>query len=105
MIRTVLVVIHAGAGIAGLVTGLPSFALPRGGDGRSWVRWVYLACIAIMFVTLIALVVLDWEGLDTTARVAFTALTGWVERRAVPPPSRTLARPLTGDLANTCELG
>ena len=76
MIRTVLVVIHAGAGIAGLATGIPSFALPRGGDGRSWVRWVYLACIAIMFVTLIALVVLDWEGLDTTARVAFTALTG-----------------------------
>jgi hypothetical protein len=76
VIRTVLVVIHAGAGIAGLVTGIPSFALPRGGDGRSWVRWVYLACIAIMFVTLIALVVLDWEGLDTTARVAFTALTG-----------------------------
>ena len=76
MIRTVLVVIHAGAGIAGLVAGIPSFALPRGGDGRSWVRWVYLACIAIMFVTLIALVVLDWEGLDTTARVVFTALTG-----------------------------
>jgi hypothetical protein len=76
VIRTVLVVIHAGAGIAGLVTGIASFALPRGGDGRSWVRWVYLVCIAIMFVTLIALVVLDWEGLDTTARVAFTALTG-----------------------------
>jgi hypothetical protein len=56
--------------------GLPSFALPRAGDGRSWVRWGYLGCIAIMFATLIALVVLDWEGLDTTARVAFTALTG-----------------------------
>jgi hypothetical protein len=76
VIRTILVVIHAGAGIAGLVAGLPSFALPRDGDGRSWVRWLYLACIAIMFVTLIALVVLDWEGLDTMARVAFTALTG-----------------------------
>jgi hypothetical protein len=31
-------------------------------------------------------------------------LTGWVERRSVPPPSRTLARPQTGDLANTCAL-
>ena len=59
--------------VAGTAFG---WLLPRGGDGRSWVRWVYLACIAIMFVTLIALVVLDWEGLDTTARVAFTALTG-----------------------------
>jgi hypothetical protein len=76
VIRTVLVVIHAGAGIAGLVAGFPSFALPRDRDGRSWVRWLYLACIAMMLVTLIALVVLDWEGLDTMARVAFTALTG-----------------------------
>lgn len=76
MTRTLLVVVHAGSGIAGLVVGLGSFAPPRDGNGGSWVRWVYLACIAIMFVTLIALVVLDWEGLDTTARVAFTALTG-----------------------------
>ena len=37
-------------------------------------------------------------------RSAFTALTGWVDRRSVPPPSRTLARPHTGDLANTCAL-
>jgi hypothetical protein len=76
VIRTVLVVTHAGAGIAGLVAGFPSFALPRDRDGRSWVRWLYLACIAMMLVTLIALVVLDWEGLDAMARVVFTALTG-----------------------------
>jgi cobalamin synthase len=76
MTRTLLVVVHAGSGIAGLVVGLGSFAPPRDGDSGSWVRWVYLACIAVMFVTLIALVVVDWEGLDTTARVAFTALTG-----------------------------
>lgn len=74
--RTILVVAHAGAGIAGLVAGLASFAPPRNADGRSWVRWAYLALIAVMFVTLIALVAVDWEGLDTTARIAFTALTG-----------------------------
>jgi hypothetical protein len=74
--RTILVLVHAGAGIAGLLAGLASFAPPRNADGRSWVRWIYLACIAGMFVTLIALVAVDWEGLDTTARVAFTALTG-----------------------------
>jgi hypothetical protein len=35
-------------------------------------------------------------------RNAFTALTGWVERHQAPAPSRTIARPSTGDLANTC---
>jgi hypothetical protein len=35
-------------------------------------------------------------------RNAFTALTGWVERGRAPAPSRTIARPPTGDLANTC---
>jgi hypothetical protein len=74
--RTTLVLVHAAAGIAGLIAGLASFAPPRDADGRSWVRWIYLACIAVMFVTLIVLVAVDWEGLDTTARVAFTALTG-----------------------------
>jgi hypothetical protein len=74
--RTILVVAHAGAGIAGLVAGLASFAPPRDADGRSWVRWAYLALLAVMFVTLIALVAVDWEGLDTAARIAFAALTG-----------------------------
>jgi hypothetical protein len=74
--RTTLVLVHATAGVAGLVAGLASFAPPRDADGRSWLRWIYLACIAVMFVTLIGLVAVDWEGLDTTARVAFTALTG-----------------------------
>ncbi|GID93067.1 tannase/feruloyl esterase family alpha/beta hydrolase [Amorphoplanes digitatis] len=37
-------------------------------------------------------------------RAAFTALTGWVERRQAPPPGHTVARPPAGDLANTCEL-
>ncbi|WP_199752868.1 hypothetical protein [Actinoplanes sp. ATCC 53533] len=37
-------------------------------------------------------------------RTAFTALTGWTERRIAPPPSHTVARPASGDLANTCAL-
>ncbi|MEU7908059.1 tannase/feruloyl esterase family alpha/beta hydrolase [Actinoplanes sp. NPDC049118] len=37
-------------------------------------------------------------------RDAFTALTGWVERWQAPAPSRTVARPASGDLANTCAL-
>lgn len=37
-------------------------------------------------------------------RTAFTALTGWIERRRTPAPSATIARPPAGDLANTCAL-
>ncbi len=37
-------------------------------------------------------------------RSAFTALTGWAERRIAPPPGHTVARPASGDLANTCAL-
>jgi hypothetical protein len=76
VLRLILVVLHAGAGIVGLGAGIASFAPPRDDDGRWWVRWLYLACIAVMFVTLIMLVVVDWEDLDNTARLAFTALTG-----------------------------
>jgi Tannase and feruloyl esterase len=38
-------------------------------------------------------------------RSAFVALTGWVEHGTAPAPSHTLARPQSGDLANTCALG
>jgi hypothetical protein len=37
-------------------------------------------------------------------RSAFTALTGWTERRVAPPRSHTVARPQSGDLANACAL-
>jgi dienelactone hydrolase len=37
-------------------------------------------------------------------RTAFTALTGWAEHRSTPRPSRTVARPASGDLADTCAL-
>jgi hypothetical protein len=37
-------------------------------------------------------------------RSAFSALTLWVEHRTPPAPSRTLSRPRTGDLANSCAL-
>lgn len=37
-------------------------------------------------------------------RTAFTALEDWVESGVTPPPSATLPRPASGDLANTCSL-
>ena len=38
-------------------------------------------------------------------RSAFESLEGWVERKKSPPPSATLPRPTSGDLANECRLG
>ena len=35
-------------------------------------------------------------------REAFQRLTSWVEDGAAPPASQTVARPVSGDLANTC---
>ncbi|WP_066944400.1 tannase/feruloyl esterase family alpha/beta hydrolase [Streptomyces lushanensis] len=37
-------------------------------------------------------------------RSAFEALTRWVERGATPPASRTVARPASGDVVNSCAL-
>ena len=37
-------------------------------------------------------------------RAALTALTGWVEGGAAPPADRTLHRPTSGDVVNTCSL-
>jgi hypothetical protein len=37
-------------------------------------------------------------------RTAFTALEAWVESGVAPPPSRTIPRPDSGDLLNTCPL-
>jgi cobalamin synthase len=76
MLRNVLVVVHAGSGIAGLLAGLWAMAPPRPDDGRGWVRRLYPACIATLFVTLVALIVVDWSDLDNGGRIAFIALAG-----------------------------
>ncbi|WP_030354257.1 tannase/feruloyl esterase family alpha/beta hydrolase [Streptomyces scopuliridis] len=38
-------------------------------------------------------------------RSAFEALTQWVERGAAPPASRTVPKPASGDVVNSCALG
>ncbi len=72
--RGTLVVIHASAGIAGLITGLVSLAPPSSPTTRRWWRGLYLLCIAILLVTLIALIGIDWDTLDGSAMIAFPAL-------------------------------
>jgi hypothetical protein len=75
VLRTVLVVIHASSGVGGLVTGLAALSPPRPADNRGWWRRLYLLCIVILLGSLVALVAIDWNGLDTGSRVAFGALT------------------------------
>jgi hypothetical protein len=74
--RDVLVAIHAGAGIAGLVIGLVVIAPPRSADSRRSIRLLYLLCLAALLASLVVLVATDWSGLDATARTVFTGLTG-----------------------------
>lgn len=73
MVRSTLVVIHAASGIAGLAAGLAALA-PRPSGGGRWARPVYLVCLAVLLGTLLALIAIDWAGLDIAARVTFSAL-------------------------------
>jgi hypothetical protein len=74
VLRAILVVIHASAGVGGLVTGLAALAPPRPDDGRRWIRRLYLLFLAVLLISMVVLVAMDWNDLDVAARVAFGAL-------------------------------
>ena len=75
MTREILVAIHAGSGIAGLVVGLAVFAPPRGSDGVRFVgRIVYGISLVVLVVSLLGLIAKDWPGLEIGARIAFSGL-------------------------------
>ncbi len=74
--RTFLVVVHASAGVGGLLAGLPSLAPPRPSDNRGWVRRLYLLFVLILLGSMAALIAIDWTDLDMSARIAFGALSG-----------------------------
>lgn len=76
MLRTVIVVIHAVAGIVGLLVGLAAFRLPSQGNRQSGIQWAYLTCLAVLLVSLVALIVLDWPQLQAVAQIVFVALAG-----------------------------
>lgn len=77
MTREVLVAVHAGAGITGLIVGLAVFHPPTtsGGSPRLW-RIAYGSMLAILLFSLLALIAIDWRGLQTSARLAFVGLAG-----------------------------
>lgn len=72
MLRTVLVVLHASAGVSGLLLGLAAFA-PRPGRPDA-VRVAYLSSIGLLLLSLFALIAIDWHELATGARIVFSAL-------------------------------
>lgn len=72
MLRTLLVVLHASAGVSGLLLGLAAFA-PRPGRPEA-VRIAYLGCIGLLLLSLFALIAIDWPELAAGARIAFSAL-------------------------------
>lgn len=72
--REILVAIHAGAGVAGLVVGLAVFRPPIPADRRLWWRIAYGGLLVVMVVSLVALIAVDWPELPIGARMAFSGL-------------------------------
>lgn len=74
MLRDVLVVIHASAGFAGLITGLA--AIPPRLDTHRFrpLRLGYPGCVGVLLASLVVLLVTDWQTLETGARIAFGGL-------------------------------
>ncbi|MGH3649518.1 MAG: hypothetical protein ACRDU9_02325 [Acidimicrobiia bacterium] len=63
--------------ILGLVVGIAVFTPPetRGGRKLSW-RMAYGVLLIILVMSLLALIVTDWSGLETGSRLAFSGLAG-----------------------------
>ena len=76
MVRSTLVAIHIASGLGGLAAGLATLAPPAPSGERRWVRQAYLASILTLFASLVGMIAVDWAGLDTAARLTFSALAG-----------------------------
>lgn len=76
MLRDVLVVIHASAGIAGLLTGLAAIPALLSQPRLRLPRALYPVCVGVLLVSLAALLVTDWPTLETGPRLAFGGLAG-----------------------------
>jgi hypothetical protein len=75
MSREILVAIHAGSGIVGLIVGLAVFSPSPANERRSRIwRIVYAGLLVVLTVSLLALIVTDWASLETGSRLAFSGL-------------------------------
>lgn len=75
MTRELLVTIHAGSGIAGLLAGLAVFSPPRSREDRLTFRLGYGTLLFVLVVSLLGLIIVDWADLELGARLAFSGLT------------------------------
>jgi hypothetical protein len=75
LLRSAVVVIHAGAGVCGLIAGLAAIAPPRTDDGRGWLRALYVTSLTMVLVSLVMLLGADWDRLDPATRGVFSGLT------------------------------
>lgn len=75
MSRSVLVMIHAGSGVAGLIIGLPALAPRLAAELRGrWIRQLYAGCVVALVASMAMLITVDWPHLQAGARTAFTGL-------------------------------
>lgn len=74
MARDILVVIHAGSGIAALAIGLLVFLPPDEPGRRLGWRASYAGLLGILTVSLVLLIAVDWADLAGGARIAFAGL-------------------------------
>lgn len=73
MLHTVLIVLHATAGVVCFVAGL--LCIPLRAPG-SWRFRVYAGSLLAMLAFVAGAIAVGWAGLDTTTRLIFTGLTG-----------------------------
>src|SRR6266540_700877 len=74
MLHTVMIVLHATAGVVAFAAG--SFALfpPRAEQRATQLFWVYLVSLGLLVVFLVGAMAAHWQELGTTERVIFSAL-------------------------------
>lgn len=72
MLHTVLIVLHAAAGVAAFVVGL--FCLPLRVAG-SWRFRIYVGSLVAMLVFVLGAIAVSWADLSLTSRLVFTGLT------------------------------
>jgi hypothetical protein len=76
MLRTSLVIVHAAAGLGGLVAGAWLLPPPGSPAHRRWVRRAYWLCLVALLGSVVAMIAIDWPELAVAARVGFLALAG-----------------------------
>lgn len=74
MLRDGIVVVHASAGIVGLVTGLAAIPPTRPPRVPRWIRSLYPVCLVVLLTSLVALIIVDWQRLPLASRLAYTGL-------------------------------